>query len=440
MNASPPLRAGLDALRAGRFREAFDAFRQGAEANDPEAWAYLGLLYLRGLGAAYDPTQAFLWTEKAERAGVAHAGLTLATLLYGGQGTEPDRERALELLRTTAARGHAPALRVLGLLHLGHGPQGREPARALLAAAARGGDGFALHALAVLHLEAGERKRGLPLLVAAARQGLLPARQRLRLLQKEYGAEETRALALLTPEPDTDDPKPALAAPPPVDVPPSPPAALLAEAIGLRRAEAVLHPLECDYLLALAAPFLRPAETADPKSGRPLATPLRTSLAANLHPSQEDLLALRIEEKILAVLGDETPGSGASIALGHCEPLAVLHYAPGQEYRPHFDAYSPNALRADPTLARSGQRTHTLLTYLNDACSGGGTSFPRLGLRIAPATGSVVLFRNSTREGEPLAEALHAGEPVATGEKWLATLWVREREGARLPAGAGRPS
>jgi prolyl 4-hydroxylase len=433
VSADPPLREGLEALRSGRFPEAFAAFRRGAEAGDPEALAYLGLLHLRGLGTDYDPEAACRASEEAHARGVLHAGLTFASLLYGGQGCPPDRARAIEILRATAARAQPAALRILGLLHLGEGnPSGRRHARALLSAAGRTGDAFAVHALALLRLEENDPRRAVPLLVAAARRGLLPARQRLRLFQKEEGEAKTRDLALLPVEIAEEDIASALAAPVPLTRP-APETRVLAEAIGLRRARGVLHPAECDYLLAIAAPFLRPAETTDPANGRPLPTPLRTSLATNLHPSQEDLLTLRIEERILSVLGEDRVPEEGGRPLARCEPLAILHYAPGQEYRPHYDAYPPAALRADDPASRPGQRTHTLLTYLNDACTGGSTAFPRLDLKVAPETGSVVVFRNVSPEGEPLEEALHAGEPVASGEKWLATLWVRERAGARLP-------
>lgn len=437
MSAKVAREEGLEALRTGRFAEALAAFGRAADEGDAEARAYLALLHLRGLGIPYDPERAFRLSEEAWRAGVVHAGLTLATLLYGGQGTAPDRERALGLLRETAARGHPPALRILGLLRLG----AREPeeAGALLAAAARGGDGFALHTLALLALEARRPREAVPLLVAAARSGLLPSRLRLRRFQKEEGEESTRELALLPPALPAADPRAvcaALDAPLPAAAPSPSPTRLLAEAIGLRHARRVLHPAECDYLLAVAAPFLRPAETTDPRDGKPLPTPLRTSLATNLHPSQEDLLALRIEEKILAVLAPSAP---APPALAATEPLAVLHYAPGQEYRPHYDAYPPAALR-DPALAAAGQRTHTLLAYLSDACEGGATAFPRLGITLAPETGAVAVFRNADADGRPLEESLHAGEPVRAGEKWLATLWVRERPGARaIPRPAGSP-
>ena len=38
-----------------------------------------------------------------------------------------------------------------------------------------------------------------------------------------------------------------------------------------------------------------------------------------------------------------------------------------------------------------------------------------------------IAFRNLTADGRPDPDSLHAGLPVARGEKWLATLWLRQR-------------
>ena len=65
--------------------------------------------------------------------------------------------------------------------------------------------------------------------------------------------------------------------------------------------------------------------------------------------------------------------------------------------------------------------------YLNDVEAGGETEFPLAGVRIAPVAGRAVVFDNLLADGRPDPESLHAGLPVARGEKWLATLWLRER-------------
>ena len=98
------------------------------------------------------------------------------------------------------------------------------------------------------------------------------------------------------------------------------------------------------------------------------------------------------------------------------EALQVLRYSPGQEYRPHFDWIdsAPN------------QRLWTALVYLNGDYEGGETAFVRTDLEIRGQAGDVLVFWNAQEDGhgDPLAE--HAGLPVTSGVKYLATRWIRE--------------
>ena len=54
----------------------------------------------------------------------------------------------------------------------------------------------------------------------------------------------------------------------------------------------------------------------------------------------------------------------------------------------------------------------TLLTYLNDVTDGGHTLFPTLGIKVKPAKGSAVIWKNQP----PLK---HAADRVVQGEKWI---------------------
>lgn len=114
--------------------------------------------------------------------------------------------------------------------------------------------------------------------------------------------------------------------------------------------------------------------------------------------------------------------------LAHAESLQVVYYAPGGEYRAHFDAYDVSTERGQRYTQRGGQRLCTAILYLNDVEAGGRTRFPRLDLAIRPELGNVLVFdscESGTRRVHPLA--LHASEPLEAGEKWIANLWFRER-------------
>ena len=71
------------------------------------------------------------------------------------------------------------------------------------------------------------------------------------------------------------------------------------------------------------------------------------------------------------------------------EPLQVLRYRPGQEYRPHFDAIGDE----------DNQRVLTFLVYLNEDYEGGETEFIATGFKVKGKKGDGLLFRNADAVG-----------------------------------------
>lgn len=113
----------------------------------------------------------------------------------------------------------------------------------------------------------------------------------------------------------------------------------------------------------------------------------------------------------------------------NAEPINVLNYQAGQMYDAHSDAFDLCAAGADIEIARGGQRLFTSLIYLNEVDAGGETVFPELNLSIAPRKGRLLLFANAwAGERDLCALAVHGAKPVASGEKWAATFWWRERK------------
>ena len=72
------------------------------------------------------------------------------------------------------------------------------------------------------------------------------------------------------------------------------------------------------------------------------------------------------------------------------------------------------------------QRIKTALVYLNTINEGGETLFPKLDIRIAPKSGTMVVFSNSDENGKLLLNSYHAGAPTVSENKWLVTKWIRE--------------
>jgi prolyl 4-hydroxylase len=109
------------------------------------------------------------------------------------------------------------------------------------------------------------------------------------------------------------------------------------------------------------------------------------------------------------------------------EGLQVLHYPTGAGSEPHFDYLQPGNAANRESIARSGQRVSTLVTYLNDVPAGGQTIFPALGWAVSPLRGNAVYFEYADDRGTVDARSLHASAPVTLGEKWVVTKWMRQR-------------
>lgn len=165
---------------------------------------------------------------------------------------------------------------------------------------------------------------------------------------------------------------------------------------------------ECDFLMERAAPSLQPSLVVDPQTGAQVPNPVRTSHAAGF-PLVAESPAIHALCRRLA--------EASSTHVKQGEPLQVLRYSPGQEYRPHFDAID----QAD------NQRVLTFLVYLNEDYEGGETEFIATGLKVKGKKGDGLLFRNADATGSPDLNAQHAGLPVTAGEKYLASRWIRER-------------
>jgi prolyl 4-hydroxylase len=180
--------------------------------------------------------------------------------------------------------------------------------------------------------------------------------------------------------------------------------------------DGVLSKLEAAYLRRYSQSSLRPALVQDPRTGQSFRSPLRTNSSTVMTPERTDLAIRLIERKIASV---------ANRALLHAEPLGILHYAVGEEYKPHRD-YLHDPSQIGP--GTPGQRLSTAFCYLNDVPLGGETEFLHWARRVTPQCGRIVLFDNCLEDGTPIPDSVHASLPVLAGEKWLATLWFRQRQ------------
>ncbi|MFC6631986.1 2OG-Fe(II) oxygenase [Microbulbifer taiwanensis] len=177
----------------------------------------------------------------------------------------------------------------------------------------------------------------------------------------------------------------------------------------------LLSERECDELIALSRPRIKPSRVVNRDSGSRDIHPQRTSSGAYFRCGATSLIQ-RIERRISDLL---------SVPVSRGEGLQVLNYLPGAEYKPHYDYFDPDSPGFEKVLKKGGQRFATLIIYLNDVQAGGSTTFPEVGLDILPRKGHGLFFSYCDAAGNLDELTLHGGSPVVAGEKWIATKWLR---------------
>lgn len=178
----------------------------------------------------------------------------------------------------------------------------------------------------------------------------------------------------------------------------------------------LLSDTECEQLIADARPVMERSQTVNSQASAANDPSDRTSDGMFFQRAQTPVVA-RLEARIARLVRWPT---------SHGEGLQVLRYRPGAQYKPHHDYFAPEAPQSAALLQHGGQRVGTLVIYLNDVPAGGCTYFPQSQLRIHPRKGHAVFFSYAVPSASTLT--LHGGDPVLTGEKWIATKWLRERE------------
>ena len=143
--------------------------------------------------------------------------------------------------------------------------------------------------------------------------------------------------------------------------------------------------------------------------------PNRTSESCWLNKAHTPLIR-RLEDAVMRITG---------CAYDDIEPFQVVKYEHTQRYDTHFDYFDPVQFAHE--IRSRGQRTTTILLYLQCPVDGGGTFFPRLthGLTVIPSVGDAVMWDNCIGTNpNPLSE--HGGLPVRKGTKVAVNIWIRK--------------
>lgn len=160
---------------------------------------------------------------------------------------------------------------------------------------------------------------------------------------------------------------------------------------------------ECDYIMDVAKPKLEFSKLSH-----------NGHLNYNVRMSEQCFIPLKEDNRLRDIISRHVKD------VDRCENVQVLRYKTGGFYREHYDAceYQKN------------KRERTILIGLNDGYDydGGETYFPIIKEAYKMRKGDALTFRNIDGKGEILQQSIHGGAPVLTGEKWICTVWVRQRK------------
>jgi len=130
-----------------------------------------------------------------------------------------------------------------------------------------------------------------------------------------------------------------------------------------------------------------------------------------------------ISIKLKQITSEET-----GIPIENMETIHVVKYEVGGEYKDHQDFFHPGEPYYDDCMSRGGQRIKSVLFYLNNEFEGGETNFPMKGIKVKPVKSKAIIWDNINEDGTLDYESIHAGLPVISGFKYIATIWIRENK------------
>ncbi|MDQ0271738.1 2OG-Fe(II) oxygenase [Cytobacillus purgationiresistens] len=169
----------------------------------------------------------------------------------------------------------------------------------------------------------------------------------------------------------------------------------------------VLSDEECDELIMLSKDKMNRSKVGAKRE----VNQIRTSDGMFFQESENDTI-IKIEKRISAIM---------NIPMEHGDGIQILKYTPGQEYKAHYDFFSST------NRASLNNRISTIVIYLNDVEQGGETFFPKLNFSVSPRKGMALYFEYFYNDTDLNEQTLHGGAPVITGEKWVATQWMRRQ-------------
>ena len=190
---------------------------------------------------------------------------------------------------------------------------------------------------------------------------------------------------------------------------------LESDKIELYTLENFLDERECQQLIEFMKRHLEPSSTLDEERTKDV----RTSRTCHF---------VKIKD-MPRIVADVTQRMCKLVGLdpSYVEGLQGHFYEVGEHYQAHCDWFTP----ATPDFEKhagpgtGGQRTWTVMVYLNETERGGETVFVNLNRSFAPRRGLALVWNNLYVSGRPNIYTMHEARPVEAGFKAVLTLWFR---------------
>lgn len=408
----------------GNKHEALRWLKESVQGDFPDACFTMATFQMSGVSVPYDANGARLNLSRAADLGHTDAQLLLCQLVRSGYGGERSTSRSNDLLLGLAEKNNPAAFcQIAILLNMKHAMP--DTAEMFLERSALGGNHIAAYIQAAKKREAAlagdelARDARIKYLYISARAGNRLASAELGGYEKSTVQDvvDATSFSMATEanivfkdikkvidqdvEYDFDHPE------------------MLSADNNILILRKFLTPLECMYVMAAAVPTIEASSTIHPLTGQLVKNPIRTSSSTNFNPMTRDCVIYEIDKRI-AIASETTVEQG--------EPLNVLYYRVGEEYRFHYD-HLPEGDAEDVTLLRTcGQRKYTFIISMNDGYQGGETYFPELELKYRGNIGDALVFRNLHDDGSANMLMRHASLPVVKETKWVASKWIREKD------------
>lgn len=170
-----------------------------------------------------------------------------------------------------------------------------------------------------------------------------------------------------------------------------------------------LNQQECEQIIELIASKLRPSSLSSYESD----SSYRTSRTCDLG-TLNDVFMGDIDNRICQIMGIDS---------SYSETVQGQFYEVGQQFKAHTDYFEPHEI--GEYGGQMGQRTYTMMIYLNDVDEGGETAFVNIDKEFKPQQGMAVIWNSLNSDGSTNIDSMHFAKPVIKGYKAVITKWFR---------------